>query len=49
MTREQLLALRWPARFAAWALGSGTFGRALAAVALAMTLPLALPLPLVAA
>jgi len=36
MTREQLLALRWPARFAAWALGSGTFGRALGAVALAM-------------
>src|SRR5207244_981519 len=34
MTREQLLALRWPARFAAWALGSGTFGRALAAARL---------------
>ena len=36
MTREELLALRRPARFAAWALGTGTFGRALAAVALAM-------------
>jgi hypothetical protein len=36
MTGADVAALRWPSRFAAWALSSGTFAQALACIAVAM-------------